>query len=196
MNAGFVDRLGAYLLDALLIFAIASVIDVFIPDKTSDISEKMTELVEEYTNGEVDDSEYLNEYYDLSYQLQKKNWVSSLISICLTTLYYVVFAWYNKGATISKWILKLKVVDNKTGGRPSIWQLFLRSMIIYSILSSIIGLILVFTTNSKVFISTYLVLGFIELIFIVISLFFILYRKDKRGLHDIMAGTKVIKESV
>ena len=195
MNASFFDRLGAYVLDALLIFAISSVISVFIPSKGSDIEKEMTVLLEEYTNGEMDAQVYLDKYSNLTYQYQKENWVLSLVSVSLSLIYYVVFAWYNKGQTIAKKLMNIKVVDNKTGNKPSFIQMFLRNMIIYSLLSSIVMLVLLFV-GSKIFVYTYIGFAIIELLFVILTVMFVLYRKDKRGLHDMMSGTKVIKESV
>ncbi len=195
MNASFFDRLGAYVLDALLIFAISSVISVFIPNKGSDIEKEMTVLLEEYTNGEMDAQVYLDKYSNLTYQYQKENWLLSLVSVSLSLIYYVVFAWYNNGQTIAKKLMNIKVVDNKTGNKPSFIQMFLRNMIIYSLLSSIVMLVLLFV-GSKIFVYTYIGFAIIELLFVILTVMFVLYRKDKRGLHDIMSGTKVIKESV
>lgn len=195
MNASFFDRLGAYVLDALLIFAISSVISVFIPNKGSDIEKEMTVLLEEYTNGEMDAQAYLDKYSNLTYQYQKENWVLLLVSVSLSLIYYVVFAWYNKGQTIAKKLMNIKVVDNKTGNKPIFIQMFLRNMIIYSLLSSIVMLVLLFV-GSKIFVYTYIGFAIIELLFVILTVMFVLYRKDKRGLHDIMSGTKVIKESV
>ena len=195
MNASFFDRLGAYVLDALLIFAISSVISVFIPNKGSDIEKEMTVLLEEYTNGEIDAQVYLDKYSNLTYQYQKENWVLSLVSVSLSLIYYVVFAWYNKGQTIAKKLMNIKVVDNKTGNKPSFIQMFLRNMVIYSLLSSIVMLVLLFVSG-KIVVYTYIGFAIIELLFVILTVMFVLYRKDKRGLHDIMSGTKVIKESV
>lgn len=195
MNASFFDRLGAYVLDALLIFAISSVISVFIPNKGSDIEKEMTVLLEEYTNGEIDAQVYLDKYSNLTYQYQKENWVLSLVSVSLSLIYYVVFAWYNKGQTIAKKLMNIKVVDNKTGNKPSFIQMFLRNMVIYSLLSGIVMLVLLFVSG-KIFVYTYIGFAIIELLFVILTVMFVLYRKDKRGLHDMMSGTKVIKESV
>lgn len=195
MNASFFDRLGAYVLDALLIFAISSVISVFIPNKGSDIEKEMTVLLEEYTNGEIDAQVYLDKYSNLTYQYQKENWVLSLASVSLSLIYYVVFAWYNKGQTIAKKLMNIKVVDNKTGNKPSFIQMFLRNMVIYSLLSGIVMLVLLFVSG-KIFVYTYIGFAIIELLFVILTVMFVLYRKDKRGLHDMMSGTKVIKESV
>lgn len=193
--ASFFDRLGCYLLDVLLIFAISSVISVFIPSKGSDINKEITALTEKYTNGEVGSETFINEYQDLMYNYQKDNYLSTVVSVGLNFIYFVVFAYFNKGQTIAKKLMNIKVVDNKTGKRPKFWQMLVRNIFIYSLLSNIIILILLFTSKNN-FIYCYMLVGGFDLMFVMITVMFVLYRKDKRGLHDMMACTKVVKESV
>ena len=193
--ASFFDRLGCYLLDVLLIFAISSVISVFIPSKGSDINKEITALTEKYTNGEVGSETFINEYQDLMYNYQKENYLTIVISVGLNFIYFVVFAYFNKGQTIAKKLTNIKVVDNKTGERPKFWQMLVRNVFIYSLLSNVIILILLFTSKNN-FIYCYMLVGGFDLMFVMITVMFVLYRKDKRGLHDMMACTKVVKESV
>lgn len=193
--ASFFDRLGCYLLDVLLIFAISSVISVFIPSKGSDINKEITALTEKYTNGDIGSENFINEYQDLMYNYQKDNYLSTVISVGLNFIYFVVFAYFNKGQTIAKKLTNIKVVDNKTGKRPKFWQMLVRNIFIYSLLSNIIILILLFTSKNN-FIYCYMLVGGFDLMFVMITVMFVLYRKDKRGLHDMMACTKVVKESV
>ena len=193
--ASFFDRLGCYLLDVLLIFAISSVISVFIPSKGSDINKEITALTEKYTNGEVGSETFINEYQDLMYKYQKDNYLSTVVSVGLNFIYFVVFAYFNKGQTIAKKLMNIKVVDNKTEERPKFWQMLVRNMFIYSLLSNVIILILLFTSKNN-FIYCYILVGGFDLMFVMITVMFVLYRKDKRGLHDMMACTKVVKESV
>ena len=193
--ASFFDRLGCYLLDVLLIFAISSVISVFIPSKGSDINKEITALTEKYTNGEVGSETFINEYQDLMYNYQKENYLTTVISVGLNFIYFVVFAYFNKGQTIAKKLMNIKVVDNKTEERPKFWQMLVRNVFIYSLLSNVIILILLFTSKNN-FIYCYMLVGGFDLMFVMITVMFVLYRKDKRGLHDMMACTKVVKESV
>ncbi len=193
--ASFFDRLGCYLLDVLLIFAISSVISVFIPNKGNDINKEITTLTEKYTNGEVGSETFINEYQDLMYKYQKENYLSTVISVGLNFIYFVVFAYFNKGQTIAKKLMNIKVVDNRTEERPKFWQMLVRNVFIYSLLSNIIILILLFTSKNN-FIYYYMLVGGFDLMFVMITVMFVLYRKDKRGLHDMMACTKVVKESV
>lgn len=193
--ASFFDRIGAYFLDVLLIFAISSVISVFIPNKGSDINKEITALTEKYTKGEIESEVFIDKYGNLMYEYQKENWVSLAVSLGLNFVYFVVFAYFNKGQTIAKKLMHIKVVDNKTGNSPKFWQMLVRNMFIYSLLSNIVILILLFTTRNN-FIYYYMFMGGIDLVVVLITIMFVLYRKDKRGLHDMMGCTKVVKESV
>lgn len=193
--ASFFDRIGAYFLDVLLIFAISSVISVFIPNKGSDINKEITALTEKYTKGEIESEVFIDKYGNLMYEYQKENWASLAVSLGLNFVYFVVFAYFNKGQTIAKKLMHIKVVDNKTGDSPKFWQMLVRNMFIYSLLSNIVILILLFTTKSN-FIYYYMFMGGIDLVVVMITIMFVLYRKDKRGLHDMMGCTKVVKESV
>ncbi len=192
--ASFFDRLGCYILDVLLIFAISSVISVFVPSKGSDISKEITALTEKYTNGEVGAEVFLEEYGDLMYQYQKVNYLSIVISVGLNFIYFVVFAYFNNGQTIAKKLTKIRVVDNKTGEKAKFWQMLVRNLFIYSLLSNIVMLILLFSSKNN-FVYYYTFAGSFDLIFVMITVMFVLYRKDKRGLHDMMGCTKVVKES-
>lgn len=193
--ASFFDRIGAYFLDVLLIFAISSVISVFIPNKGSDINKEITALTEKYTKGEIESEAFIDKYGNLMYEYQKENWVSLAVNLGLNFVYFVVFAYFNKGQTIAKKLMHIKVVDNKTGDSPKFWQMLVRNMFIYSLLSNIVILILLFTTKNN-FIYYYMFMGGIDLVVVLITIMFVLYRKDKRGLHDMMGCTKVVKESV
>lgn len=193
--ASFFDRIGAYFLDVLLIFAISSVISVFIPNEGSDISKEITELTEKYTNGEIESDVFIDEYNDLMYEYQKVNYLTVVVSLGLNFIYFVVFAYFNKGQTIAKKLMHIKVVDNKTDSNPKLWQMLVRNIFIYSLLSNAVMLILLFTNKSS-FIYYYTIVGSFDLMFVLITVMFVLYRKDKRGLHDMMSCTKVVKESV
>lgn len=94
---------------------------------------------------------HLKILFDMSFQL-----------LCIF-LFFLVF-WIKKGYTSGKYIFKLRVVDYKTGGKPTKEQCFKR----------ILGYLFVILT---------LGLGF----------FIILLNKENRSLADYIAGTKIVK---
>ena len=100
----------------------------------------------------------------------------------------------NKGQTLGKRILSIRVVDSETSKPTNIPKGLLRSMVILSIVSSIVSVALI-NVNKNTYTNIYLTAVEIESILTFISIIFVLYRKDGRGLHDMIANTKVIKEA-
>ena len=195
MKASFFERLGAYFLDALIVSVIFSLICLGVSSNQSITEKQMEALDNQLLAKEITPEEYLEEYTGLLYDYQKESVLELGISAALTIAYYVVFQYMYKGQTLGKKALGIKVVDGKTEKPISIKRGLLRSLLICNIPSSILGIIFLFILNKNLYFSGYSIFIGIESIFILITMLLVLYKKDGRGLHDIMAKTKVIKES-
>ena len=195
MKATFFERLGAYFIDMLAVSFIFSIICLGLGNNTSNTEKEMRELDDKLIKEEITTDEYYDKYSKLLYDYQKENVLQSGISVALTIAYYVVFQYMNKGQSIGKKLLKLQVVDKDTNKPISILKGLLRSFIILSILSGTLLIIFLYIFNSKNYIMSYSTVLILEAIFTLTSMMFVLYRKDRRGLHDMMSNTIVIKES-
>ena len=195
MKATFFERLGAYIIDTLIISFIFSLICLGFGEYTSNSKKLMDELDNKLVSNEITTEEYLEEYQGALYNYQKENVLKSSISVALTIAYIVVFQYMNKGQTIGKKILKIRIVDKDTENPVSILRGLLRSFIVYSILSSFLCIIFLYILNKNNYFIGYSTLLILEGIFTLTTIIFVLYRNDGRGLHDMMANTKVIKES-
>lgn len=136
-------------------------------------------------------NEYMKIYQDGNYELMKINYISSIITIICTILYFVVFGYFCNGQTLGKKMLHLQVVS-KNNKKASMLKLLLRTIILTGIITNTINLILLFSVNKSTYftVNEYVIMiaGLIEMTI----LFMVLFRKDKRGLHDMIAGTKVV----
>lgn len=195
MKATFFERLGSYLIDTLIVSFILSLICLGFGDYTSDTEKLMTKLDEKLIEKSITTEEYLEEYQDLLYDYQKENVLQTGISVALTIAYYVVFQYMNKGQTIGKKLLHIRVVDKDNEKPISILKGLLRSFIVLSILSSTLGIISLYIFSKQIYFISYSTLLFIEGTFFLITTMLVLYKKDKRGLHDMMANTIVLKEN-
>lgn len=193
MKANFIQRTLAYLLDIFILSFIFSIITIGFKPNT-DIEEKYNEVYDNYINGEITAEQYLEEYTDVLYDMQKANALPNAINTLLIIVYFIVFQYLNKGQTIGKKILKIKIV-NEDKKDISISQMLIRGIMIYSILSSLINIILFFNVSRKIYMTSYLTIGAIETLVLFLSALFILYRNDKKALHDIVSKTIVIKEN-
>jgi len=195
MKVTFFERLGAYLIDSLVVSFIFSIICLGFGNYTSDTEKMMKELDEKFVKEEITIEEYTDEYSKAIYDYQKETVLQSGISVALTIAYFVVFQYMNKGQTIGKKLLKIKVVDKDTKEPISILKGLLRSFIFLSILSGTLNILFLYILNRNSYYLSYGSLMLAEGIFILTSIIFVLYKKDGRGLHDIIANTIVVKES-
>lgn len=94
----------------------------------------------------------------------EENWATELIS----TLYMLLLPVFWNGCTIGKHICGIKIQRVDDGSTPTIWTMVLRVIVgnlVYAI---------TFGIGS------------------IISLFMVVFREDKRSIHDFIAGTEVV----
>ena len=194
MKPTFFERLGAYVIDIIIISLITSLVCIGLPTSNTDTEEKLMELTEQFNVGEITTDAYLDEYSDLLYDTQKDGVIQLSVSVVLTIAYFVVFQYTNKGQTLGKKLFNLRVVDKDTEKPTTIIKGLIRSLFTLSIVSGILSIIFIYVLNKNTYFTAYGIVALIELLFIFITVMFILYKKDGRGLHDIMANTTVIKE--
>lgn len=194
MKVKFFDRLTAYIIDIFIISLITSIICTSLPTNNKELEKDLNTLQEEVLSNKITYEQFVDEYQDLFYKNKKDTMAQSAITLTITIAYFVVFQYMNKGQTIGKKLLHIKVVDNTTEKPLSIFKGLIRSLLIWNILSGTLGIVLIYILNEKSYITSYLVITSIESIFIFITAMYTLYRKDNRGLHDIMINSKVIKE--
>ncbi len=192
MLGSFFRRLGAFFIDSFIISFFISII-TFGFEVDNSLIKQTTDLANDYLNEKISVEEYNEKIIDINYQLQKESvWING-ISASLYIGYFIIFAYLNKGQTLGKKMLKLRIVG-KDGKPAKFVNILIRSLFIYGILSTIYATIFVnFLNANNFFIGESAVYTF-EWFSMVIILFMVLYRKDRRGLHDMIAGTSVIKE--
>lgn len=194
MKAKFFDRLTAYIIDVIIISLITSIIFTSIPTNNKELEKQLSSLQDEVLSNNITYEEFVDEYQDLYYKNKKDTMTQSAITLTITIAYFVIFQYMNKGQTIGKKILHLRVVDNNTEKPLSIFKGLIRSLLIWNILSGTLGIVLIYILNKESYITSNLIISYLESIFIFITAMFTLYRKDNRGLHDIIINSKVIKE--
>lgn len=192
MKADFFKRIFAYVLDYVVISIFLTIITMNV-NVGSDISENISELYKQYQNEEITIEEYSEAILPLNYELNKRKLLVNVTTCVVMVGYYIIFAYFNKGQTLGKKIFKIKVVNDK-GNRPSIWNILVRSLFIYGIVTTLYSTISINFFNMNSFNYSVSVISAIESMIVIVSLLMMLYKKDGRGLHDIIAKTSVIRE--
>ena len=194
-------RICAYLIDSIIIFAIITLfskIEILNPN-TKEYNEAINQYYEVYEdymisikNGGSELINLQNQINDISYSVSKNSIPTSILNIVITILYFVIFQYFNNGQTIGKRLLGIKII-NKSKEKPTFTQILIRSIIIYGFVTTISSLVILSCCSKEVYFNTYTYLSSIESILILLSFVVMLFREDKRGLHDLIAGTSVIE---
>lgn len=193
MKASFFKRLAAYFIDVMFVTLIAGLVSSgFTSTKYDKAYEEYQNLMTEYAAQEITTEEYLDQINPVIYEMQESSVVVSVISVLSAIAYFIVFQYLNKGQTLGKKMLRLRVQEN--GKEPSLKAMIIRTIVVDSIFSGTLGIILLYILNKNNYYFGYNIISTLEMTFVFVAALFILYRKDKRGLHDIMAHTEVIDE--
>lgn len=193
MKAYFLQRLVSYLIDFFIVIFIVTGITFFIPtsDTYKEAYKEANEISDLYFNGEISNSGYLSRYGDVSYTMAKETIVVTVINLVVTIAYFGSYSYYMNGQTIGKKIMKIRVV-NKDNSNVGHGILIFRTAVIYGVIESIISLIILQFISSDMYLYAITPLEILQYIFVLISLFMIMFRKDGRGFHDILFKTKVV----
>lgn len=186
-------RVLAYLIDILIVTIIGSLLTMFIPvsSEYKDASNELTIIMESYQDNKISKEEYLEKVNDISYVVSKEGVETLIITVALTTIYFVVFAYYMNGQTVGKKIMKIQIVSSENK-KLKMNNYLIRSLFIDSILMNIISIITILLMNKTLYLKTYDILTTIFASLEIVIFAMILFREDGRGLHDIIAKTKVV----
>ena len=137
----FFPRFVAYIIDILLLALASTLILMVIPrDKNYDKYVKEYETIQtDYLEKKISMDEYMNKSKDVVYNIDYAGAPSILVQVTLYIGYFIVLQYFNKGQTIGKKIMKVKVISTKDG-ELSLNQIAIRALIINSIATNILVL--------------------------------------------------------
>lgn len=190
-NALFIERFGALLIDIIIISLIANIIaTVFVnQESVNKLSEQEISLLNDFNDDKIDFNTFTEEASSISYESSKLLIPYTIVYIFLSIGYFVIFQQKN-GQTLGKKLLKIKVKSDK--GKLTINQMVVRSLIINAIFFNIIDLAAILFLSKGMYLNAYSSIKIVEYILFIVIAFMVLFRNDKRGLHDVVCHTKVV----
>lgn len=196
MNNGLIfKRLGAYFIDFLVIFLLNSAIAYigFINPKYEEykvVSEEYTQVLDDYYEKKIDINDFNAKAKDMAYDLNRTGYVYIISDVVITFLYFGLFQSITKGQTLGKKLMNIKVVSAKE--KDLKWyNYFIRAFILNGVILNLLTFVAVWCSKEMYYKICNVATNVDYLLMIVIFLM-IMLSKDGRGLHDVLAGTKVI----
>ena len=187
-------RIIAFVIDIVIVSLVVSLINLLPIDpyqnKYKDTYEKYNEVVRKST--EDGSHDYKDEIIELNYEVYKYRTYSSVFSAAALILYFGVLPLVMNGQTLGKKVMKLRVVSNNDK-KLNFWKYLIRIVILNNIWLSLINVGAVYIVDGVKFYYVTYVISMISSLVYMLNLIMVMFRKDNRGLHDIVAGTKVIE---
>lgn len=196
MNASFSKRLIAYIIDFIFISAFLMILSYFIPrgNDFNFLNNDMNQLTEQALKGDITLNGYLREFANYISELDKGNIMYNATSFIILVVYFVIIPIFTK-CTIGKSIMRIKI-EHKDKKKIGILNTFIRSLIDVGLLFSLLTVFLVQIVNPKTYLIILIILGIIQFLLVIISVFMVLYRSDKRSLSDILSRTNIVLKEV
>lgn len=196
MNVNFFKRFLAYLIDIILVGTIMGIISAIFTTKNATVlSNQFLELNEQVINTKLDFGIYYSRVADITLSLDRENFMINIINCVIIILYFVVLPLYKNGQTLGKKIFKIKIVREDREDLTAN-ELIIRNIVVNGLLNTFLAFCLVFLLSGFEYFTITSILGFIQFVLVVVSACMIIFRKDKKGLHDIITKTKVVYEEV
>ena len=190
-NALFIKRLGALIIDVLLLSLIANLISgIFIDEKdTKKLSNEEIQLLNDYSNNVIDSETLFENANSINYESSKLLIPYTIIYLFLSILYFVIYQKQSE-QTLGKKLLRIKIESEDDDLTMN--QMVIRGLIINGILFNIIELSLLLFLPKALYLNAYSSIELVKYSLYIVIAFMVMFRKDRRGLHDIICHTKVV----
>ena len=187
-------RIVAYLLDFFLVTFISTLL-FYLPVFRSDFEEynKYSQTEVDIVTGKEEKEYSEDELNTLEYNLNRSMLPVLIINLGMLNIYFGILQYCFNGQTLGKKLMKIRVVSNEKGKiNPSLFML--RSILVSNSIPSLINILLLLFVSKESWVEYYSYCGLLQSTLTLLMLGFVVFRKDERGLHDLISNTKVIKK--
>ena len=192
-----VKRIGAYIIDYLFVFlliTLLSQIRVLNPsyEEYAESYVRYEEMMDDLTVDNAVEIAKSQEYMQVNYDLSRYSVSISIISLVVYLAYFVGFQKWNNNQTLGKKLFNIQVVGNenkKVGWLQLLW----REVVLYNLIWEVLAIVSIWVFNYEGYMYASSLLTFIAGAIIWVNIFFVVIRNDSRGIHDLLAKTKVVE---
>lgn len=193
MNASFIKRFGAYAMDLFILVVIFILIGAILP-KNQNLEVlllEMNQIYEEALEGSMTLGNYFVHFTDVVKDIDQELVLYNIINSFFILIYFVIFPYLKNGQTLGMKLFKIKI-ERQDKEKLMLNELLIRAFCIHGLIYMLVSLVTVFALPPIAYFIVSSIFGFFQILLVIISVFMIIYRKDKRGFEDICSKTHVI----
>ena len=179
-------RFLAYILDMFMIFIILFLLKSLMPVNKYEI--ELSNLNESYLEQKIDVNEYINNLKIITLNIDKENIEINIAGTLLIIVSFVIVPIINNNQTLGQKLLKIKISKNKP---LRIDDLVGRAVIVNGLGYMIFMFIILYLTSDNIYFILINILGFFQILMIIINSFMVIYSKEKRGIADYFTNTRI-----
>ncbi len=192
----FAQRLLAYVIDIIIVTSVVALLTSLIP-RSESYNIASDKIYDEYVDiiQNSENTEDMLEKFDALqgdlYIIGKEESITSLLSVALYIVYYGACQYYLNGQTLGKKVTKIKIVGKKKKEVSQV-KFLLRAVLTYTLFVNVFEAIIYNVANSTTYI--YFLTPFISIgyLYNIINIGMVVFKKDGRGLSDLICDTEVI----
>ena len=148
-------------------------------------------IIKDYNSHKMSEKDFkkqLNHYY---YYLERNSTVQYILNIVICLLYFVLFQGFTGGQTLGKKLMRIKIVSDDDN-EVSFKQLLIRTLFLYGIIYVALLTISPYLVGKNDLPGVNNILYYFNYVLMMTLIFTICYFKNRRGLHDVVAHTRVM----
>lgn len=200
MNNIKLKRIGAYIIDYLFVFLLITMLSQIraLNPNYEEYAEAYARYEEIYDDLTVDNALEIaesQEYKQVNYDLSRYSVSISVISLVVYLAYFVGFQKWNNNQTLGKKVFSLQVVENdnkKVGWLQMLW----REVVLYNLIWKVLAIVSIWIFNYEGYMYASSLLTLISGAIVWANIFFVVIRNDSKGIHDLLAKTKVVERNM
>lgn len=184
-------RFLAYIYDSCLLTLVLLFTAFIIPtsDRFENLNEELRTLEKDYLEEKISDTEFITNYSEIYYELDKENVPYSIINVIYVLIFFVFVPLKNNGMTLGCSKLGIKIKKDK--GKLNTNDLIIRNFAVNGLAYMLLVLSLLYLVPKSIYFYATTILGFVQFLLVIISAFMVSYRHDQRGLQDIWTKTHI-----
>lgn len=187
-------RIKSFLIDFVVLAAFFLLIQYLIPktEYVKTLEAEQNAIMEDYFAHRIQFADYVSSYGNVFYESSKEGQTTYLIYLLFMLGYFVVLPFLWKGRTLGCYLSGVQI-ERFDQGKLHIWQLFVRYSIVFGlgyVFLNNLCLLCIPKTYYFIVISIIAVFQFVVAIFSMIT---VIFRKEKRGLHELLSNTEITK---